>query len=1000
MLLFALFLVVAALTYLHLIGLPDFVKQPLLRHLREKGFEVRFTRMHLGFGPAVIIENVAFSRTDQAFGPRLSAGKARLALDFDALRHSRLEVDSLEVLDGRLQLPLSATNDEALSLDKVRLEVALQSNNAAQFQDVTASFRGIQIRLNGEISDFQLLRSWRFPFRLGKTAALAPRTGTTNAPPQEYEPKLRQVADIIRQIRFSGTPLLELTVNADGADMDSLRADLTFTAPEASTPWGDAKKVRLQAYCAHPINSGDEPIAQVRMAAERVTTRWGVGDHVSIEATVAKNAATNFDASVIVAGSGLETAWKTSSGSNYWVRAVNARWDGEATAPSTSLSSATVKGVLRVIQGSSSRGSASSLILSFQAQRATDPVPANAAWGEWNRIAPYSMDWQVDAIDVSAPRLRIQEAALRGRWSAPDVEVQMFHAGLYGGHVDGQADLDVASREVRVRAAADFDPHNDLPLLTPSAQRWLSQFTWTNPPKVQGALRLVLPPWTNRPDDWKEAFRSNVAVTGDFTVGPAAFRGVTISAASSHFTYTNRAWNIPRLHATRPEGALDLDYTWNDSTHDFHFTFDSTLAPGDVLGLLQPAQQRLAREVAFSLPPEIHGQAWGRWRSPEKLAISATMAATNFTARGERIATLVGRVDYTNSILRVSDARLAKAGGALIAPLVTADIPSKTIVLTNIQCTLDPALLPRVLGSNTPSFFKEIHFGSPPDIRASGSFVWTNPLATDLHFQIEGEHFAWNKVAADNISGKVNWLARHVEVTNVQARAYKTGTLAGWVTFDYAPKRDSSFRTDFSVHDIDLSQLARGLSGRSNRLEGLLDAHLRLQSARSSNKNALMGHGDIFVHDALLWDIKLFGILTPVLNAISPGAGESRASEASAGIGVENGVIWTDNLEVSANGYRLRYSGNVTMDEKITGRVEANLLRDTPLLGPVLSLLLTPLSKLFEYHISGTMRNPTIEPIFIPKALMMLIRPFHTLKSILPENTTPAPAPPPATTPK
>ena len=50
LLLFAIFLVVAAGAYLHLIGLPDFLKLPLLNHLRERGFEVYFTSARLGIG--------------------------------------------------------------------------------------------------------------------------------------------------------------------------------------------------------------------------------------------------------------------------------------------------------------------------------------------------------------------------------------------------------------------------------------------------------------------------------------------------------------------------------------------------------------------------------------------------------------------------------------------------------------------------------------------------------------------------------------------------------------------------------------------------------------------------------------------------------------------------------------------------------------------------------------------------------------------------------------
>ena len=197
--------------------------------------------------------------------------------------------------------------------------------------------------------------------------------------------------------------------------------------------------------------------------------------------------------------------------------------------------------------------------------------------------------------------------------------------------------------------------------------------------------------------------------------------------------------------------------------------------------------------------------------------------------------------------------------------------------------------------------------------------------------------------------------------------------------------------------DIDLPALAKGVSGKASKLEGLLDGRLTLASPASTNKSALEGRGHIYVHDALLWDIKIFGILTPVLNVLSPGAGYSRARSASAIFTVSNGMVSTDDLEITASGFRLLYRGKVGMDKRIDARVEADLLRDTPLLGPFLSFMLTPLSKLFEYHISGTLQNPVIEPLYIPKGLMMLLRPFHTLKSIIPESSTDPSAAPKST---
>src|SRR5580658_6409926 len=83
--LFSIFLVVAALSYLQLVGLPDYLKNPLLRALRQRGFEAQFASARLEWGPSILIENAAFSPTNQATGPRLSAEWTQLKLNAGAI---------------------------------------------------------------------------------------------------------------------------------------------------------------------------------------------------------------------------------------------------------------------------------------------------------------------------------------------------------------------------------------------------------------------------------------------------------------------------------------------------------------------------------------------------------------------------------------------------------------------------------------------------------------------------------------------------------------------------------------------------------------------------------------------------------------------------------------------------------------------------------------------------------------------------------------------------
>jgi hypothetical protein len=342
--------------------------------------------------------------------------------------------------------------------------------------------------------------------------------------------------------------------------------------------------------------------------------------------------------------------------------------------------------------------------------------------------------------------------------------------------------------------------------------------------------------------------------------------------------------------------------------------------------------------------------------------------------------------------LRVNGLGLSQGTGRLEVPFATADLQSKRISVTNAQSSLDPKVLFAELKTNAPEFLREVRFDVPPAVRASGSFELGNPQATDMRFDIQGSHFHWTNLGADKISGSVRWVGRNVSLTNIQARLYNAGRLNGWLIFDYSPGHRAGFRSDFAAKDVDLGFLARSLSGTNSRVAGMLDGYMALNAPVTTNKNTWTGHGDVHIHDALLWDIKLFGVLSPLLNAMSPGLGDSRAREASALFYVKGGRVSSEDLEIHSSSVRLFYRGYVTMNKQVSGRVEADLLRDTPVFGPLLSTALMPLSKLFEYQITGPLQRPVFKPVYVPKFIMLFLRPFHSLKELLPESPETAPA--------
>jgi hypothetical protein len=874
------------------------------------------------------------------------------------------------VLNGQVRFPGSQPSGQALSLYEVHLVMRFSPNDFAQLTDFEASFRGLKIRIDGEVTNFASMRNWKLPGRWQGTPLVAK--------PSQPAPAM----DILDQLHLGQNARLNIQFSADGNDMNTLRAEVMLLEPDVETPWGSAEGLQLRAAAAHLLDPVKRPFMQARAFADRITTPWGTGANISLTAAFFPDSSTPFNASLNLAGEEVAGKWNSASGAD-WVRAKRFRWDGTAALAATNFSPVALDGRLRVTEAESRWGSVGALSVALKAGQADAPTPADATWGIWTWFSPYVCSCRIAATNIQSPQLRFDSLSVEAKWRAPQLAIEKLEARLYDGRLGGGADLDVQSREPRLHAATDFDPHRISQLLTPAAQSWLSEFAWSTPPAVNTQIRLVLPPWTNRGKDWLNDLRPTVEIAGDFSVGAASFRKLEVTSASARYSYTNRVWNVPRLAATRADGSISVDYTGDDVTHEFRVVLDSRLDPADAIPWLDPRQRRVLSELHFSSPPEIHAEARGFWHALKNTTVTGTVAASHFTVRGEPVDEARARVQYGNHLLRVSEIGISQGPGRLEIPLVSADLESKRIFLTNAQSTLDPQILLTEMGTNAPGFLNLVHFDVPPAVRASGSFVPGNPLATDMRFEIQGEHFHWTNLGADKISGAVQWVARNVILTNIQARLYNSGTLNGWLAFDSSPGRGDGFRCDFTAKDVDFGLLARGLTGQTNRVAGMLDGSMTLDAPDTAIKGTWAGNGYVHIHDALLWQIKIFGFLSPLLNAISPGAGDSRARQASALFTVGGGKVSTDDLEIRSTGVRLLYRGSVTMDKQIKGRVEADLLRDTPVFGPFLSAALSPLTKLFEYQITGSMRQPVFKPVYVPQFFIFMLRPFHTMKDLL-----------------
>jgi hypothetical protein len=968
-----------SVAYLNQVGLPNFVKKPLLQKLRARGVDLQFSRLRLRLFHGIVAENVRFGRADDPLSPKLTLSEVDVQLNHRALAKLQLQVDSLILREGRLVWPIAETNRplRVLSLNNIQTDLRLLPNDQWALDNFTAAFAGGRIQLSGNVTNASAVRDWRF---------FQAKPGEQRGALQN---RLRRLADGLERIAFSAPPELKLHIQGDARDPQSFLVRFNLSAPGSETPWGAFTKGSFTARL-HPATSNGLVHAEVHLEAADAQTPWATATnlHLSVHLLSAEGQTNVVQGNLTLSVRGAETKWGS---------VTNAQFSAEWVHSLTNPIPISGRGELRCEAAESPWANAKTISLTARmSDSRLSPADSQAARGGrlvswWTNFEPHLLDWECHLAEVRSPKLELEEIDLTGQWRAPRLLLTIPQARLYHRQLAAKVSLDAASRFLKAELASDVDPHKVSPVLTEGARRWLSQFSWSEPPEVAADVTVVLPAWTNQQPDWRGEVLPTLTINGQFKADHGgAYRELPVSTARSHFAYSNMCWSLPDLTVIRPEGRLDVVHKTDDRSKDFYWKVHSTIDVTCVRPLLATNEQRALDVCALTVPPVIDAEIWGRWRDYERLGLKAQVALTNFTFREQSANSFRSAVAYTNRLLRLINAEALVGPRVLSASELAVDLAAGRIFLTNGFSTADPRMVTRAIGPKVDRTIEPYRFLQPPTARVHGIIPIRNEEDADLHFDINGGPFQWMRFNVPVVSGHVHWKGDHLTLSGIHAGFYG-GEAAGSASFDFRSRQGAAFQFDLAMTNTQLKALVTDLAARTNNLEGLLSGRVIVNSANTADSGSWQGGGNMELRDGLIWEIPVFGVFSPVLNGIAPGLGNSRASAATGTFSIVNGVIRSDDLEIRTTGTRLRYRGTVNFEGQVNARMEAELLRDMWVVGPIISTVFGPVSKLFEYKVSGTLSQPKTEPVFfIPKIVLMPFHPLRTLKELFPQEP-PAP---------
>jgi hypothetical protein len=224
--------VLLGLTWLRVAGLPDFIRTRIVDELGQRGVTANFSslRFHWFRGLVASDLRVAWGGTN---GPRLAIAEADLDISPPPWHERREVVRGLRIRSGSLALPIPVDDEPPLELqvDRVAADIRFLPGDAWEVRQLGAQVLGLELDLRATVTNV--------------TAFQRKRTTPDPAAAAQRRRVLRSVLEQIRLCTFGAPPRLEVTLQLDGLQPNAASGTAYLEIPEARTPQGDLRGLRV-----------------------------------------------------------------------------------------------------------------------------------------------------------------------------------------------------------------------------------------------------------------------------------------------------------------------------------------------------------------------------------------------------------------------------------------------------------------------------------------------------------------------------------------------------------------------------------------------------------------------------------------------------------------------------------------------------------------------------------------------------------------------------------
>lgn len=546
-----------------------------------------------------------------------------------------------------------------------------------------------------------------------------------------------------------------------------------------------------------------------------------------------------------------------------------------------------------------------------------------------------------DRVQRASYELRDLSAA--AEWNDQHLNISHCEWSDGKGNFAGRADWNRETNRANLQARSSLDLKGFLDAF--GLGEPLAGIEFRSPPLVEISGSLAFGPNRFRPD-----------VIGHAALGQFNYKTIPFSDLAADFSWDGERTFIRDLRVRHKTGQLRADLL--DAPADFRLNVESTISPDALRTLVPRETNEFLRDWEWQRSPAIRLAIRGKDRNPENWLGDGTVVLGRSRFRGTWMNSGNTRIHFADGALTCEDFHVSRDEGVGSGSF-TYDFKKHEVRVSNIRSSLNPA---DAIFWIDPKFSKTVapfKFRRPPNATANGVYQFYGGKNTRLEIKVDGANgmdyvFLGKTLPFDRVSSQLLFTNDRLQMLDVRGDIF-SGMLRGNADISLA-KNNPRYHATLTVTNADFPHLtnlyfnyyhyrtARG------QLSGAYDFDGFGTDARKMHGTGKVGvtNGDVFA-------IPVLGPISEILNHIVPGVGYSIARDAGAKFTIRDGIIHTDDFNVSGQLFSVVGHGDIHfLDDKIDldVRISAN--------GP--GIVLTPVYKLFEYKAEGSLKKPDWHP--------------------------------------